>query len=184
MKRSDEEITGARLQISATLNPTFNSRISKLTSSIGGPAVHFDGASINELVLHMPSPPEASIDDSVPWKAFAPPGTKDGGSKVWVILASAPSGDAASRHFNQVFNETMNLVNPPPSAETLVEAISEKVVSSSPFDSADGEEAADGQSDEERKVQERRRERIEVGREKVKDWHFGVVDFEEEPDLM
>lgn len=172
MSRTDEEITGARLQIAATLNPVFNSRV---TSIVG----KYDGSSINTEVLHMPPPPEAGIDDSIPWKSFAAPGSREGGSKVWVILVSAPSGDAASRHFNQVFNNTLNLAEPP-EGETVESFIAQ--ANTEPFANVAEEEEI--KSEEALELEKKRMERLEMRRQKVRDWHFGVVDFENEPDLM
>lgn len=170
--KTDEEITEVRTLNYQSLHPTFHPKAIALRGNL-------NGYSVNQ-ILGMPVPPAVSLDEPFPWQTFGrKKGASDEESKVWVILATAPAGDAASRHFNALFNDTVGLTFP----ETSSNADSH--TSSSPFEDLSGDDAlpaATAAMSEEAAAA--RRKRLEDSRRQAQKYNFGVVDFEAEPTLM
>lgn len=127
----------------------------------------------------MPPPPADDLSARLPWQTLSKTD-----AKVWVVLLTAPGNDAASRQFNNIFNETVNLARPPTEPHTIVDKIA-KVVSE-PFEDAPGETVSredDVGRDDASRRERARQLRLEENRAKAKDIKFAVLDFEDSVEL-
>ncbi|CAO1629737.1 unnamed protein product [Sympodiomycopsis kandeliae] len=178
LSRTDEEITEGRKMNDAGIHPTFNPAITRLS----------DVSSIAKQ-LELPDPPLSSLgnQDSLTAQIRENRETlseREKEWKVWVVLVSAPQNDALSRRYNEMFNDTLNMIFP--SQDGTVSQILDKT--KEVLTGSNDEKTVSREDDVGRDESSRKAKRLadihDKSVEKAKKYNFGVVDFSQEPDLM